>query len=70
MAKDEADIASEQEEYLRTEALWNARKSSRLPDRRNCYNCDTPCKGHFCDVDCQRDYENRNQTQRRQRGEY
>lgn len=68
-AKDEGDMASEEEEYLRQEALFNARRSERRQLRGKCYNCGEPTPQHFCDKDCRKDYERAQEILRRQRGE-
>lgn len=68
MAKDEADRASEEEEYQRDEALWRARAPQRLQVRGVCYFCDEPCSGRFCDKNCQRDYEREQQVRNKQHG--
>lgn len=68
MAKDEADHAAEQEEHFREEALYQARKPARLQYRGYCYNCDTPARDIFCDVECRRDYEREQELLRKQRG--
>lgn len=60
-ARDDADYAADEEEAHRQEALWRARKPTRLQLRRSCYNCGdaVPADKHFCDADCRRDYERR-----------
>lgn len=65
-ARDEADIASDQEEAARQEALYRARWLTRLPVRHRCYNCDSACGGLFCDADCQQDYEKRKSVETKQ----
>ncbi len=64
--KDEADIASEQEQCARNEALWRTQQPSRMQSRGRCYNCDSVCAGLFCDVDCRRDYERERAIRQRQ----
>lgn len=68
MAKDEADRASEEEEYQRDEALWRARAPQRLQVRGTCYFCDEPCRGAFCDKSCREDYEREQKVRRGQYG--
>lgn len=60
-AKDEADIAAEQEELARTEALWQQRRKTVAMSRTTgyCNNCDSPTDKTFCDVDCKKDWERR-----------
>jgi heterodisulfide reductase subunit C len=65
-AKDDADIASEQEQRARDEALWKAGRYSRLQFRGKCYNCGETCEGAFCDVGCRQDYEREQRVKARQ----
>lgn len=69
MAKDEVDIASEQETYAREEAIWQAQRPQRLQRRGTCYNCAEPAVGLFCDTDCRADYEREQAVYRRQYSE-
>lgn len=66
MAKDEADRAAEEEAASLAEALWRAGAPLRLQVRGICYNCDAPCEGLYCDVECRRDYEREQQVRKRQ----
>jgi hypothetical protein len=67
-AKDEADEAAEQQEYLNNEALYQARKRGKVERTGKCGNCDAPCEGAFCDRGCREDYERRSNIERKQRG--
>jgi hypothetical protein len=59
MAKDDADIASEQEEYQRLEALYRVARYKPQPTG-TCINCGLPVEGQaFCDVYCREDHERR-----------
>jgi hypothetical protein len=64
-AKDDADIAAEQEDRMREEALWRVRKAEALPMRGKCFNCDEPTSGRFCDANCRVDYERQKASERR-----
>lgn len=64
-AKDDADIAAEQEARFREEALWRAKQHQRLPRRGRCYNCGEPTEGVYCDVQCGKDYERQKAAERR-----
>jgi hypothetical protein len=66
---DEADIASEQEEYARAEAIWRVRRPSKLQPRGRCFNCDDPAPGLFCDVECRRDYEREQRVRQQQQAQ-
>lgn len=68
-ARDEADIASEQEDYARREAIWHAQRGSRLQHRGRCYNCGEACQSLFCDVECRKDYEREQAVRKHQHGE-
>lgn len=68
-AKDEADIANEQEEFARLDAIWHCTKPLRLQVRGRCYNCGEGCAGLFCDVDCKADYERERRIKGRQSNE-
>jgi hypothetical protein len=64
-AKDDADIASEQEEYARTEALWRVKEKAKRVVTGRCHNCDEPLllgQPYFCDVNCSADFEKREQA--------
>lgn len=65
LAKDDADIASEQEEHFREEALWRVKHTGPQRLMGSCYNCGDPCQGLFCDTACQADYERRRALQQR-----
>lgn len=68
MAKDEADIAAEQEEYARAEAFYRVQQANTFR-LGTCYNCDEPTPGEsFCDARCREDYERRQLVERRLRG--
>lgn len=59
---DDADRASEQEEYFRNESLWKVKQNSKLKPWGKCYNCAellTDKSLLFCDVGCRRDWERR-----------
>lgn len=64
---DDADIASEQEEAARAEALRTARTRPVLQANGRCYNCGEDCWGLFCDEGCTRDYDKRTRLQARMR---
>jgi hypothetical protein len=70
MAKDDADRASEEEEYNRLEALHKVTQVNRYQLRGLCYFCDEHVDSDllFCDVFCREDYERRQGTMRRQYG--
>lgn len=61
MAKDEADIAAEQEEHAREEAFYRVRRANTFR-HGTCYNCGEAVPGSFCDADCRRDYEHRREV--------
>jgi hypothetical protein len=68
-AKDEADIASEQEELARQEALRQAAgRYSPLTFRGQCHYCDEPCSGAFCDADCRKGWDHEQRVRAKQRG--
>lgn len=69
-ARDEADIASEQEDFARREAIWRSTSPARLQHRGRCYNCGEASQSLFCDVDCRRDYEREQKVRKCQRGEH
>ena len=56
---DDVDIASEQEEAARREALRVACTRPTLKPRGSCYNCGEGCWNLFCDADCILDYDKR-----------
>lgn len=68
-AMDDADIAGEEEEYLRREAFRKATAPMRYQRRGKCYNCGEPTDNLYCDVDCRRDYEKEQFVARKTRGE-
>jgi hypothetical protein len=68
-SKDEADIAAEQEEYARREALWKVKEPERIPHRGKCLHCDEPSSEKFCDVDCRKDWEKEQAVRKAQRGQ-
>lgn len=57
-AKDDADLASEQEEIARLEALHQVHHTFTFRTG-SCYNCGEPIPGSFCDVECREDWERR-----------
>ncbi len=66
IAKDEADIAQEQEDFARQEALWRVAQPNRLQARGRCYNCSEATAGLFCDTGCRQDYERRTALEAKQ----
>ncbi len=70
MAKDEVDMASEQEDYARAEALWQVQHHSQPHASGRCHNCDEGlAPGElFCDVGCRQDFEHAAEVKRRQTG--
>jgi hypothetical protein len=65
MAKDDADIAAEQEIYHRLEALYKVVRAESLP-KGMCLNCGSETPGQsFCDVSCREDHERRAQHEHR-----
>jgi hypothetical protein len=68
LAKDDADIASEQEEIARQEALRQAAgRYSRLAFGR-CHNCGQDIEGAFCDSDCRQDWDRAQRIRSKQHG--
>lgn len=67
---DEADIASEQEEAFRAEALRRFRTIHFKPMGR-CRNCLEPVAGQelYCDIDCRRDHERELKFQQHTQGQ-
>lgn len=67
-AKDDVDIAAEQEELARQEALWQFTRKQKAVTRTTgyCNNCDAPSDKTFCDADCRRDWERRQLKKERQ----
>lgn len=56
---DDADLAS-QEEQFRLQCLLQNRINTPLPFTGHCHYCfGTVLKGLFCDADCRADYEKR-----------
>lgn len=68
VAKDEADIASEQEEYARQEALRRFQAKPRLT-AGICNNCFEPAFNAFCDAGCRRDWEREQEARKRNGGQ-
>lgn len=66
-AKDEADIAAEQEEIARQEALRQTKEKAKLA-AGICHNCFEPTPDAFCDVECRKDWEKAKQIRARQGG--
>lgn len=52
------DQAEAVEQTLRDAAL--SYRKPVLEKKGTCYNCDEPVTGFFCDQDCSKDYEDRN----------
>lgn len=65
-AVDEADLAGEEEELFRAEAM-RKQAASRPRLTGFCHNCDEPSSNRFCDAECQRDYERRKVVERKTR---
>jgi predicted amidophosphoribosyltransferase len=60
---DEADLAQEQEEMARVEALYQVKRFHSLMDGV-CNFCEAPLPDskHFCDSDCREDFERENKA--------
>jgi hypothetical protein len=65
-SKDDVDIAQEQEEYARQEAMFQFQKHAFLKPGF-CHNCAAPTPEQFCDRDCRQDYEHREQVNNKTR---